>query len=338
MPNRALVMSGGGSRGAFELGAADYLVTDAGLDFQVIAGVSTGSLNAVMLAQGRGPEGLRAQVAALKDAWFGIRSAADVYRKRFLGSVLAFILKDSIYSPEPLRRLIERHVDSERLRTSGRELRIGATTLETGAYTTVDQRHAQVREWALASASMPLFFPPVRIGAEAVVDGGLRNVTPLADAFRALKTLPPPADGQPDEVYVALASPLALEPVRSRWKTGRAAAERAVEILVNEVFREDLSHALAVNRAVRCYDAMQSEVAGGGAVGQRTLEAMPFRPPKYRVTRIHTIVPEREYSATLEFDPRKIREAFEAGRAAARSPLDEAALEKALFNLPRPTA
>lgn len=329
MPNRALVLSGGGSRGAFEVGAVDYLVNDAGLAFHVIAGVSTGSLNAVMLAQGHGPEGLRAQVAALKDLWFGIRSAADVYRKRFLGAILAFLLKDSIYAPEPLRRSIEQHVDPERLRGSGRELRIGATILESGAYTAVDQRQAQVREWTLASASMPLLFPPVRLGAEAVVDGGLRNVTPLGDAFKALKVLPPSADGRPDEVYVALASPLDLLPVVSRLSTGRAAGERAVDILVNEVFREDLSYALAINRAVRAHAELAGYCAGRPAE-QRALDAMPFRPPKYRDTRIRTIAPDREYSGTLEFDPRKIREAFEAGRVAARRPLDEEELEALL--------
>ena len=42
MPNRAVVMSGGGAKGAFQVGALDYLIQDLGLDFQVIAGVSDG--------------------------------------------------------------------------------------------------------------------------------------------------------------------------------------------------------------------------------------------------------------------------------------------------------
>jgi NTE family protein len=329
MPNRALVLSGGGSRGAFEVGAADYLINDLGLDFQVIAGVSTGSLNAVMLAQGRGPDGLRAQVAALKDLWFAIRSSDDIYTTRFLGKILAFLAKDSIYSSKPVRRKIWQHVAPERLRTSGRELRIGAVGLETGAYHAIDQRNPDVREWALASASMPLFFPPVRIGDESAVDGGIRNVTPLEDAFDALKALPPAADGGPDELYVALASPLDLAPVSGPWTTGLKAAERALDVLVNEVFREDLSYAIAINRGVRAYSDMRRRCAGQAAELQ-ALDAMPFRPPKYRDARIRTIVPEKEYSQTLEFDPRKIREAFAAGRAAAQAPLDEDQLEAAL--------
>ncbi|HEV8264038.1 MAG TPA: patatin-like phospholipase family protein [Gemmatimonadales bacterium] len=329
MPNRALVLSGGGSRGAFEVGAADYLINDAGLDFQVIAGVSTGALNAVMLAQGRGPDGLRAQLAALKDLWFGIKSADDIYTTRFLGKVLAFVLKDSIYSSKPVRQKIQQHVVPERLRGSGRELRIGAVGLETGDYHAIDQRNPDVRAWALASASIPLLFPPVQIGGESAVDGGIRNVTPLEDAFDALKALPPAADGAADELYVALASPLDVAPVATRWTTGLKVAERAVEVLVNEVFREDLSYAIAINRSVRAYGDMRRRCAGQAAELQ-ALDAMPFRPPKYRAVRIRTILPERAYSETLEFDPRKIREAFAAGRAAAQTPLDEDGLEAAV--------
>src|ERR671923_797210 len=87
MAKRALVMSGGGAKGAFELGAIDYLVNDRKLDFDVIAGVSVGSLNAVLLAQGQGFQGLQQQVKRLKDVWFGIRGNDDIYRTRLLGKL-----------------------------------------------------------------------------------------------------------------------------------------------------------------------------------------------------------------------------------------------------------
>lgn len=48
---RALVLSGGGAHGAIQAGALDYLVNQKGLDFQILAGVSTGTLTAAMLAQ-----------------------------------------------------------------------------------------------------------------------------------------------------------------------------------------------------------------------------------------------------------------------------------------------
>src|SRR5712672_1048562 len=185
--NRALVMSGGGAKGAFQVGALRHLIKDLGLDFQVIAGVSTGSLSAALLAQGKGPEGLIEQYDRLESLWLSIRSNDDIYKKRFLGKLLLLFFRDSIYSSEPLRKKLSDSVNLEKLHTSGKELRIGSVCFETGAYRTASQEDDAIREWTLGSSSMPLMFPPVRIGASTAVDGGVRNVTPLGDAFAALK-------------------------------------------------------------------------------------------------------------------------------------------------------
>ncbi|MGH7546045.1 MAG: patatin-like phospholipase family protein [Gemmatimonadota bacterium] len=326
-------MSGGGSRGAFQLGAVQHLVAGKGLDFQVVAGVSAGSLNAAMLAQGVGPDGLREQLVKLKRLWFGIDTYEDIYRKRFLGEVGAFLWSDSLYSSEPLREKIRREVSGDALRRSGRELRVGAVVLESGAYRTVTQDDDELREWTLASSSMPLFFPPVKVGGETAVDGGVRNVTPLADAFKALKALPPSADGDAaDGLYVLLASPFGVDEERRPWKTGLDVARRATSILVDEVFREDLSYALAINRSVRAYEAIKRtlETHVPPEEADALLKAFPYRPPRYRYVRMHTIVPHKSFSELLEFDPRKIREAFEAGQQAAQSPLTEEELERRL--------
>jgi NTE family protein len=333
MANRALVMSGGGSRGAFQLGAADYLVNDRGLDFQVIAGVSTGSLNAVLLAQGAGLEGLKASLGELRSLWSGIRSARDVFSSRFLGQLFVLFAKDSVYSTKPLAELIARHVSPERLQASGRQLRIGAVGLETGDFMTVDQANPGIRDWALASAAIPLMFPPVSIGDQTAVDGGVRNLTPLEGAFTALKSLGS-GDGEPDEMYVVLASPLGLEVDRTPRKSGLAIAKRAAAILMNEIFREDLSYALAINDSVSGYQELRRRLSA--RIGRDDAEEIlgeapfPFRPPKFRHIPIWTIVPDTVYSEALEFDPVKIEQAFEAGREAARSPLGEGELRQRL--------
>src|SRR4051794_13890555 len=48
---RALVLSGGGLKGAFQAGVTYHLIVHRSCDFSEIAGVSVGSLNAVILAQ-----------------------------------------------------------------------------------------------------------------------------------------------------------------------------------------------------------------------------------------------------------------------------------------------
>ena len=334
MASRALVLSGGGSKGAFELGAVDFLVNDRGLDFDVIAGVSTGSLNALVLAQGAGLRGLQAQVEELKKLWFGIRSANDVYRERFLAKLLVLFAKDSLYSPNPLKAKVQAAVSLDRLRASGKRLRMGSVCLETGDYRTAEETTLEIRDWALASASIPVVFPPVRAGGQTMVDGGVRNLTPLQDAFAALKVSGAPASGGPDEMYVILASPLEIAPDHTSLGSGLQIGKRALAIQMNEVFREDLDYALAINAAVRGYEDLQRQL--GQRLGEEDAArflaptCFPYRPPKFRFVRIWTIVPERELSEALEFKPEKIRAAFDGGRASAKAPLSEEALQRRL--------
>jgi len=325
MPKKALVMSGGGARGAFQLGAVDYLINDLDLDFDVISGVSVGSLNAVMLAQGKGPDGLKQQLAVLKQIWLTIEGNDDIYKKRFLGELLVFILNDSIYNPEPIKEKINARVSEARLRDSGREFRIGAVSLDSGRYRVIDQNDSSIADWVLASSSMPVFFPPVTVGSDHAVDGGVRNITPLAESFRALKKVEPCTVGPQEEheIYVLLASPLGVgSEAGTKWCPGLAIAERAVDLLTNEIFLEDLSYAIAVNDSVRAHAATHKLLSDRGQldqVAQQLLDTFPFRVPDYCPVTIKTIVPNTKYMDDLEFDPAKIRTAYNAGRQAAES-------------------
>ncbi len=332
MTQRALVMSGGGAKGAFELGAVDYLVNDRGQDFDVIAGVSAGALHASVLAQGRGLDGLRQQVAVLKEQWFAITGPGDNFVPRVLGieilsEALAFVLTTSVYDPAPLRRRLAAFVSDQRLADSGKEFRIGVVSLESGQFVPVDQRRPGAASWTLASASIPLAFPPVRSGSESFVDGGVRNITPFRDAFRALKDVGA-ADGDLEMTFV-LASPLAPLPsmAGTSWRSGSQIALRAVDILTDQILREDVRYALDVSASVRAYVALETQL---GQPRPAALSAFPFRPPKYRDVRLRGIVPDQSYMDTLDFDPAKIRRAFEGGRAAARHPLDEDELRQRL--------
>lgn len=331
-------MSGGGAKGAFQVGAVETLARERGLDFQVIAGVSAGALNAFVLAQGHGPEGLLAQVEELKRIWLGIHSSRDIYRDRFLGQILTFVIKDSIYDSSPLRAMIERESRIDALRASGKEFRVGVSWLDSGVYEVIDQHHEAIPACVLASSSMPILFPPVAVGSRFAVDGGVRNVTPLDGGFDALRQLGAQAPDESLEMYVLLASPLSISAERPPWKTGLAVGKRALTMLINEIYREDLRYALAINDAVHFHTALQARLQEtlGAQAAERVLAGLdfPFAPPKYRYTRMQAVVPDREFSDALEFDPLKIRQAFEAGRAAARNLLSEEELVALLEGSP----
>jgi predicted acylesterase/phospholipase RssA len=114
------------------------LVINQGLDFEVIRGVSVGALNAAFLAQastqGNSPKNLKEKVLELEKLWTDeIEGDHSVYASRagFAGVVAG---ADSLYSLEPLRQLIEKHLSLKALRASGRDFAVGTVSLVSGRY------------------------------------------------------------------------------------------------------------------------------------------------------------------------------------------------------------
>jgi len=319
----AIVLSGGGAKGAFQVGALDYLIRDRGIDPEVLVGVSTGTLNAVMLAQGEGSGGLRRQLAALKAVWYGIRDNDDIYYTRFGGVVGLLFAADSVYSNKPLWALIRDHVDPALLAASGRVLRVGVVELMSGRFVIVDGGDPRLLEMVRASASIPVLFNPVDVGAGRYVDGGVRDVTPLGAAFTALAELEADRDDrEQDTIYVILASPLDARRLTSAGQldNGVEILRRSIDLLTNEVYRNDLRLAETVNDAVRYQERLR---AAAQEAGFEVPAGFPFA--THRAADLVLIKPEVEHMGSLEFDPTKIRRAFRDGRAKAKAAVADAA-------------
>jgi NTE family protein len=318
MGNRALVLSGGGAKGAFELGVVDYLVKDLGIAFEVICGVSTGALNASFLSQGKGLDGLRERLEALKEIWFSITSDDDIYHDSLTWDFPRIV---SLYNNRPLREKIETLIDPALIRESGTEFRIGVVSLNSGEYLSIDQSATALKRFILASTAIPVLFSPVKYKGNLYVDGGVRNITPLQDALKALKGLP--QRESPDDVYLVLASPIAIRRVpASDTDNILEILKRSVEILTAEVYREDIEHAVEVNEYISGIERLRARLSGHLS-REETEEIMaearlPFSKKSQRYVNIFMFEPEKEYLGSLEFDPAKIRKAFRAGREKAR--------------------
>lgn len=306
MAGVAMVLSGGGAKGAFQVGVLDELIVRRGVRIDIFAGTSTGAIQALGGAQD--------DVPALLDAWLGIRRNSDVYRERPLGLVGGLLGASSIYDADPIRARIRMYADEAKLKASGRKLLLGVVNLGTGQFRAIDETVPGIANWVYASAAMPVFFQPLRTRdaagrEEQWVDGGVRDVTPL-DAALALK---------PRAVLVVRASPKP-EAVRPRTfgnlvKIGL----RAVDILQSEVSANDTAHAMLINDLIAAREAQVRALAAAGLTGPaaaRILTPFDEQIARYRFAPIRIIEPQREFSETLEFDPKKIRAAIDAGRKA----------------------
>lgn len=293
---RALVLAGGGSKGAFEVGAVDFLVRESGLDFDIYLGTSVGALNASILGQSRNYRDLCQQVQILKALWLEIKGSSSIYRKNLFG-VFSLLFKDSLYNPEGLKSLIKEYIDPERLfKNPARVLKVATVAAETGELLYADNHSPELKEeflsYILASASIPLFFPAVEINGKHWYDGGLRDVTPLGAVFRE----------RPDEIVVILTFPInqTLTPILATVKHQKALRTilRALEIMSNEISANDLQLANAINHNYRCL------------LGRR---CVPIR----------IIAPEAPLTGSnvLEFNPETISQNLKLGFLAAQKPI-----------------
>ena len=339
---RALVLAGGGARGAYQVGMLQELVNNQGLDFQIIRGVSVGALNASFLSQapvlGNSLSELKKKVDELSSLWRdSIKGNYSVYAERvgFIGLAAG---ADSLYSLEPLRTLINSLIDFEAIRNSGRDFKVGTVSLVSGQYSDWGPTDEHFVEKVVASASIPVVFPYVDLKdkREVLVDGGVRNISPLSSAFEA----------GPDEIYVLLTSRLVREGREfpdsgvqahdyDQWDdnwvgtkvSGLDVLKRTIEILTDEIYLDDIRGALHWNEVAKSIEALtqSSRLQPLPEGTKRAIESVEqsLKDVKKRHVPLYVIAPQQWYgdeNTSTEFSPRLIVQAIEHGRMIAADP------------------
>ena len=182
-----LVLSGGGSHGAWGAGVlrgwAENPDHPRPKKFAVVTGVSTGALLATYAFLGEDRDD-----ALLEDAYTTARTS-DIYKKKF---ILFALFSDSLNSSKPLARRVKKYITSDTLTRvaaagrEGRRLYVGTVSHDQGALVIWDltaiamddanpNRLDLYRKVVLASASIPIWVPPVEIDGELYADGGARS-------------------------------------------------------------------------------------------------------------------------------------------------------------------
>jgi NTE family protein len=214
----ALVLSGGGARGAYQAGALARIAEGLGEDypFRIITGVSAGGINAASLAGARvrflqatrdlSAAWLRLTVDKVFNSDFSVLTWSAVRWLWMLGTGGAtpgFEVR-GVLDTKPLYRYLESAIDiggidaniaSGRLRA----LALSATSYSTGGTITFVHATQSISMWerarrhsvraniglnhVMASAALPLVFPAIQIGDAFYGDGGIRQSSPLAPSI-----------------------------------------------------------------------------------------------------------------------------------------------------------
>jgi len=211
-----LVMSGGGARGAYQVGVlraiARFLPRRAPIPFRVICGTSAGSINAASLASHA--RDFQYGVARLARIWGNLRTN-DVYRSdvlgvagnslRWLGAMFvtgyARSRRTSLLDNSPLWKLLERHVEFGRIAGEIDAGYLDAVCVTASGYASGQsisfyQGNESLAPWSrvrraghktqiqlphlMGSAAIPFVFAPVWIENEHFGDGSMQQLAPIS--------------------------------------------------------------------------------------------------------------------------------------------------------------
>lgn len=225
-PSRALVLSGGGGRGAYEVGVMKAF-HERDFRFDWVLGTSIGAINAAMYAQG--------DLLKLEEVWSQI-SSKDVYklpnpnhlRRVFFGERLGFL------DTSPLEDLLNKYLDVNKLRNCNFQIGFVTTdlcSLETRVFFKEDiQTKAEYVDILMASSAVPLLFPPRQLESGGCwMDGGLVTNTPIQAAINL----------GAKEVYAVLVEP---DPVEEKPDSVPKLISRLIEILLDQSARAGVAH------------------------------------------------------------------------------------------------
>lgn len=283
----AIFLSGGGARGAYEVGVLKSLM-GAGLKIDIIGGTSVGAVNAVLAATD--------QIDELSDVWQKV-STLSVYRPRLdvwnLGSWL------SLTDNTGLARRLRDEVRWSRLARSPTRVFISATNLtlrqnEVFSTSEITYRHV------LASSAIPLLFPPVRLGRYWYIDG----------AFSLLRPLKPLIKAGADRIFTVYLTPRRprLDPPGGLFEI----ADRALEVIMSSAIAGDRAQIFDTNQEI-------DRLAASGIAGE-VLRHKPFR--KVEVISIHPSRDLGRVGSWLVFSKERSKELIELGAADARAVLE----------------
>ena len=222
---RALVLSGGGGRGAYECGVYKYL-EETGLVPDILVGTSIGAINAAAIASGK-------SASELEDAWLGTRT-------RHIQRFWRLRPWRAVYDTSPWYRTLHNFIDFDGLASSDKRLLITATEVEAGNLRVFDSRETVLTpKHILASCSIPLLYPWTRIGGSHYWDGAVMANTPLGVAV----------DAGAEEVLVVLLSPVGERRIeKPRWPWEAFAV--VLDLALSATFENDYKQLEAINRLV----------------------------------------------------------------------------------------
>ena len=185
MKKWALVLEGGGAKGAYQVGAY-FALMEMGFDFSKIVGTSIGAFNGAMFAQGDAYECFK--------AWKSLDFSAfenelqEIERdENLLTKIVEKLRQHDIRIPEltrspyPLFKLVDQFIDEDKLRESDVDFGIctvNVSDLKVDRLFKEDIEKGLLKDYIIASCYLPVF-KLQRLHGKYFIDGGFASPAPM---------------------------------------------------------------------------------------------------------------------------------------------------------------
>ncbi|MDZ4710944.1 MAG: patatin-like phospholipase family protein [bacterium] len=320
---KAIVLSGGGSKGAFSVGVAKKLLQQGNV-YDIFSGTSTGALIIPLLATG--------EIELLEKIYTSVEEKDILIKFSNEQLALRILTSNSLYEVTPLNELIRKTITKERyekIMSSGKILFFSTVALQNGKITYFTNSNLKgsskynVSKWKdreelikiiLASSVQPVIMPPVSISGQQYVDGGVREYLPV-DAV---------IDEGAEDVTCIMTTTGNSYYDKSKFDNLKDILLKTIEIFSNDVSDNDVRLAEIYNKGISYVEECKERVIRFTGISEDEAQTL-FTSDKNpffgkRKLDLKIIRPKKELGDGLQFSKAEMREQLNYGYDLLKDP------------------
>jgi predicted patatin/cPLA2 family phospholipase len=250
---RALVISGGGSKGAFAGGAAEYLIKELRIDYDIFVGTSTGSLIIPLLALGEIEKLKVAYTSTTQEDIFssnpfiiekvdGVVVDTHINHARIAWNFLQG--KNTFGESKSLRKLITKFftkAEFERLLKTHEKVIVTVSNLTRNVVEykyAKDYSYEDFCDWIWISCNFVPFMSLVEKNGFEYADGGFGNLIPIQEAI----------DAGAEEIDVIVLNPRLQITHKPKSTNAFNVLTNAIDFMINQIAQDDIALGLLESR------------------------------------------------------------------------------------------
>lgn len=280
---RALVLSGGGSKGAYQVGALQHILGEQEVVYDAFCGVSVGAINCAFLSMFKTGEE-KQSINTLAELWSKLNNSS-IYKRWWPFGRWHSLWRKSFFDSSPLSNLLRGGLDLSKIRASGKPINVGTVSLSSGKYTIFDQNSDHFIDAVIASASFPGMLTPVKFLGQLWTDGGVKEISPIKKAV----------DLGADIIDVIITSPQTRVKRFIENPTTVDILKRSIDLSTDKIMSNDIE---------KVY--MHNKLAEAGLEDRKMVKINILRPDYNLIEDL------------LDFRPEKIKEMMQKGYADAK--------------------